>query len=75
MLVIATPDTVGVRKMIDAVRKLNPKIQVVLRTHSDEEAALLRSEDAGVVFMGEHELAKAMTEHVLERMMGSRPPA
>jgi dienelactone hydrolase len=29
---------------------------------------LLRQENAGVVFMGEHELAKAMTEHVVGRM-------
>ena len=68
MLVIATPDMVGVRKMIEVARKLNPKIEIVLRTHSDEEATMLREENAGVVFMGEHELAKAMTEHVLERM-------
>ncbi|HEX6179222.1 MAG TPA: YbaL family putative K(+) efflux transporter [Thermoanaerobaculia bacterium] len=68
MLVIATPDTVGVRTMIDVARKLNPKIQIVLRTHSDEEAEMLRQENAGVVFMGEHELARAMTHHVLERM-------
>jgi K+:H+ antiporter len=71
MLVIATPDTIGVRKMIDVARKLNPKIQIVLRTHSDEEAAMLRQEHAGVVFMGEHELAKAMTQHVLESMSGA----
>ncbi len=68
MLVIATPDTVGIRKMIDIARKLNPKIQIVLRTHSDEEAAMLRQEHVGEVFMGEHELAKAMTQHVLDRM-------
>jgi monovalent cation:H+ antiporter-2, CPA2 family len=68
MLVIATPDTVGVRKMIDVARKLNPTIQIVLRTHSDEEANMLRQERAGEVFMGEHELAKAMTHHVLDRM-------
>ena len=68
MLVIATPDAVGVRKMIDVARKLNPKIQIVLRTHSDEEAHMLREEHAGEVFMGEHELARAMTDHVLRRM-------
>ncbi len=68
MLVIALPETVHVRKMIEVSRKLNPKIEVVLRTHSDEEAELLRSEDAGTVFMGEHELALAMTRHVLGRM-------
>jgi CPA2 family monovalent cation:H+ antiporter-2 len=70
MLVIATPDTVGVRKMVEVARKLNPKIQIVLRTHSDDEATLLRQENCGEVFMGEHELAKAMTRHVLERMEG-----
>jgi hypothetical protein len=32
---------------------------------------MLRQEKAGVVFMGEHELAKAMTQHVLERMSGT----
>jgi CPA2 family monovalent cation:H+ antiporter-2 len=70
ILVIATPDTVGVRKMVGIARQLNPKIEIVLRTHSDEEAILLRQENAGVVFMGEHELAKAMTEHVVGRMAG-----
>ena len=68
MLVIATPDTVDVRRMVDVARKLNPKVEIVLRTHSDEEAEILRRENVGVVFMGEHELAKAMTRHVLERM-------
>jgi CPA2 family monovalent cation:H+ antiporter-2 len=70
MLVIATPDTVGIRKMVEVARRLNPKIQIVLRTHTDEEASLLREERIGDVFMGEHELAKAMTEHVLDRMDG-----
>jgi CPA2 family monovalent cation:H+ antiporter-2 len=68
MLVIATPDTLNVRKMISVARRLNPKIEIVLRTHSDEEAEMLRRENAGIVFMGEHELAKSMTRHVVERM-------
>jgi CPA2 family monovalent cation:H+ antiporter-2 len=42
----------------------------VVRVHSDEEAALLRKENAGEVFMGEHELALGMTRHVLERVAG-----
>jgi CPA2 family monovalent cation:H+ antiporter-2 len=68
MLVIATPDTFNARKMIETARKLNPAIEVVLRTHSDEEAALLQQENVGKVFMGEHELARGMTQHVLDRM-------
>ena len=68
ILVIATPDTFHVRRMIETARALNPDIQTVVRTHSDEEAKLLRQENAGTVFMGEHELALGMTRHVLERL-------
>jgi CPA2 family monovalent cation:H+ antiporter-2 len=68
MLVIATPDTVNVRRMVEVSRMLNPKVEIVIRTHSDEEAELLRNERAGTVFMGEHELAAGMTRHILETM-------
>ena len=77
MLVIATPDTFHVRRMIETARALNPGIATVVRTHSEEEATLLRRENAGTVFMGEHELALGMTRHVLERLSaqtaGSEP--
>jgi CPA2 family monovalent cation:H+ antiporter-2 len=69
MLVIATPDTFHVRHMIETARALNPGIETVVRTHSEEEAVLLRRENAGAVFMGEHELALGMTRHVLERLV------
>jgi len=68
MLVIATPDTFDVRRMIEIARALNPAIETVVRTHSDEEAALLRSENAGTVFIGEHELALGMGRYVLDRI-------
>ncbi len=74
MLVIATPDTFHVRRMIETARALNPDIATVVRTHSEEEAELLRRENAGTVFMGEHELALGMTRHVLEQL-GSEAPA
>jgi CPA2 family monovalent cation:H+ antiporter-2 len=68
MLVIATPDTFGVRKMVEVARNLNPGIEVVVRTHNEEEAALLEKEKIGKIFMGEHELALGMAGHVLARM-------
>jgi CPA2 family monovalent cation:H+ antiporter-2 len=68
MLVIATPDTFGVRKMAEVARMLRPSIEIVVRTHSDDEAELLRKENIGHIFMGEHELALGMTEHVLRKM-------
>ena len=73
MLVIATPDTFGVRKMVETARTLNPGIEVILRTHSDEEADMLCAENLGKVFMGEHELARGMTRHVLARMGFNEP--
>jgi CPA2 family monovalent cation:H+ antiporter-2 len=64
-LVIATPETILVRKMVETARQLNPGIQVVVRSHNAQEAELLEKDGAGTVFVGELELAKAMTEHVL----------
>jgi monovalent cation:H+ antiporter-2, CPA2 family len=66
MLVIATPDTFQARKMIYFARMLNPKVETVVRSHSEEESVLLQRENAGKVFMGEHELALGMARHVLE---------
>ena len=67
MLVVATPDPLNVRQMVDTARTLNPGIEIVLRTHSEEESQLLRNDGVGTVFFGEEELAKGMTCHVLER--------
>ena len=67
MLVVASPDTLNVRQMVDTARTLNPEIEIVLRTHSEDESLLLRREGFGTVFYGEEELAKGMTGHVLMR--------
>jgi CPA2 family monovalent cation:H+ antiporter-2 len=68
MLVIATPDSFAARKMVETARLLNPNIEVVVRTHSEEEARLLAKEKIGKIFMGEHELANGMVGHVMARM-------
>ena len=65
MLVVATPDALAAQAMIDTARTLNPGIEVVVRSHNEEEAAQLRAAGAGTVFLGEAELAGAMTRHVL----------
>ena len=65
MLVIATPDTLNVRRMIEIARTVNPRIETVVRTHSEEEAELLVKENAGKIFLGERELARNMSDYVL----------
>jgi len=57
-----------VRQMAETARTLNPAIEVVVRSHNEEEAALLERESTGKVFVGETELARAMTEFVLGKV-------
>jgi monovalent cation:H+ antiporter-2, CPA2 family len=72
LLVIAVPDPFQVRRMIEIARMVNPGVETVVRTHTEEEAGLLGQESAGKVFMGEHELALSMTRYVLERVAEPR---
>ena len=72
MLVVATPETIEVRKMAEVARTLNPPIAVAVRSHNSEEAALLEAEHTARVFVGENELAAAMVAHVLRTV---EPPA
>ncbi|MEW9897828.1 YbaL family putative K(+) efflux transporter [Chitinivorax sp. PXF-14] len=67
MLVIATPDPLNVRQMAETARTLNPAIEIVLRTHSEDELVMLRKAALGTVFFGEEELARGMSGHVLAR--------
>ncbi|QOY93924.1 Kef family K(+) transporter [Massilia sp. UMI-21] len=68
LLVIATPDTFDVRRMVEVARMLNPTVQVLVRSHNESEAALLREDTGGKVFVGEQELAASMTRQVVETL-------
>jgi CPA2 family monovalent cation:H+ antiporter-2 len=72
MLVIAVPDTLRARRMIETARILNPPVEIIVRTHNEEEATLLRRESGGAVFLGEHELARSMARHILEKVGGDK---
>lgn len=72
MLVIATQHPIDVRQMADTARKLNPEIEIVVRTHNEDESQLLRQDGIGMVFLGVEELAKGMIQHIVRRFT---PPA
>ena len=74
-LVIATPETVQVRAMVEIARALNPEVQVIVRSHNPEEAELLERDGAGKVFVGESELAKSMSSFLLEVVASPRANA
>lgn len=69
MLIIATPDAMHIRKMVEIAKQLKPDIEVVIRTHHEDEYQRLQKElgTSEAVFFGEEELAKGMAAHVLQR--------
>jgi CPA2 family monovalent cation:H+ antiporter-2 len=54
--------------MVETARMLNPKIEIVIRTNTEEESELLGRDGLGTAFLGEHELAFSMTRHILKRI-------
>lgn len=68
LLVIASPDPYHARHVIELVRARNPKIDIVVRTHSDKEQELFESLGVSKALMGERELAFGMAHHSLRSL-------
>jgi CPA2 family monovalent cation:H+ antiporter-2 len=68
MVIAAVNEPYTTRLIVDHARKLNPRIEVVTRTHSDGEAARLRAAGPSVqAVFGERELAVQMLRYALRR--------
>lgn len=68
VLIVATSDPHEARLIVTRARELAPTIDVVVRTHSDTEAAHLRSLSGKVqAIHGERELAVQMARYALRR--------
>jgi monovalent cation:H+ antiporter-2, CPA2 family len=67
MLVIATSDTIDVRKMVETAKLLQPSIKIVVRTDNESEFNFLIKENIGQIFYGEEELASGMCRFILEQ--------
>jgi CPA2 family monovalent cation:H+ antiporter-2 len=64
-VVVAAPDAYQARVILALARRLNPKIEVVARTHSDEERTFLESHGAARALVSERELAVSLARHAL----------
>jgi CPA2 family monovalent cation:H+ antiporter-2 len=73
VLVVAVPDPVSTRYVVDTVRRAHPRLPIVARTHSQAERAVLRQLGATVVVVGEIELALEMTRFTLRQFGVSGP--
>lgn len=65
LLIIAAPDGLGMGHLHREARRLNPNLDTVVRTRSDDELAQFERDGAGLAVMGERELALRMTEYSL----------
>ncbi len=65
LLVVATPDALQARQIIEFARSQNPTIEIIVRTHSEEEQMFLESLGVRRVVMGEHALARVMAQDAI----------
>ena len=65
LLIVATPDSFIARRAVEIAREHNPSVDIVVRTHSNEELSRLRARHSRRIIMGEHELARAMLHYTL----------
>jgi CPA2 family monovalent cation:H+ antiporter-2 len=68
LLLIATPEGYQTRRVIELARRINPKIDTAVRTHSESEVAYLKQQGVGVAIMGERELAFGLMEYALRSL-------
>ncbi|MDU0810946.1 MAG: cation:proton antiporter [Burkholderia sp.] len=68
MLVITLPDVFNVKNIIENSRALNPKLEIVLCTNSNDEAELFGHDSVEMVFIAEKELARGMIDYILNRI-------
>jgi CPA2 family monovalent cation:H+ antiporter-2 len=68
LVVVATAEPNETRLIVERVRAMNPGVDVIVRTHSDTEAAHLRALGGKVqAIHGERELAVQMARYALRR--------
>lgn len=66
-LVVAIPDPLSTRLVVDYARRINPQLEIVVRALNAAERALLTSQGVTESVVGELELAFEMTRFTLRR--------
>ncbi len=67
MVLVAAPDAYEARAILELARRLNPGVDVLVRTHSDPEREFLESHGAARALVAERELAVSLTRAALRR--------
>jgi CPA2 family monovalent cation:H+ antiporter-2 len=75
VLVVAIPNPLAVRLIVEHARRTWPRLDIVARTHSHDEVRRLRGRGANEAVSGELELSLEMARHTLHRFGVSRTEA
>jgi CPA2 family monovalent cation:H+ antiporter-2 len=67
VLVVAIPDALATRQIVEYARRMHPRLDIVARTHSEDEMRFLRGRGVSEAVAGEVELALEITRHTLHR--------
>jgi monovalent cation:H+ antiporter-2, CPA2 family len=67
-LITAIPNALESGSIIEEARALSPNLQIIARAHSDEEVEHLTQYGANLVIMGEREIARGITNYVLDQI-------
>jgi CPA2 family monovalent cation:H+ antiporter-2 len=73
LLVVAVPDALASRLIVDYARDVNPDLDVLVRTHRASDLSFFRERGVGHAVMGELELSLEMTRYALHRFGVSGP--
>lgn len=68
LLVLSPMDILDIHKIVDIAKTLNPQIQVLVCAESKEEAEVIRRDNIGEVYFAKEEMAKNMTNHILNQI-------
>jgi CPA2 family monovalent cation:H+ antiporter-2 len=71
LLVVAVPDGLQARRIVDRAREANPEVETVVRAHGEAELTHLQSRGVGLAVVAERETALAMLDFAL-RGLGFR---
>jgi CPA2 family monovalent cation:H+ antiporter-2 len=71
LVIVAAPDAYQARAILALCFQLNPGLEVLVRTHSDEERRFLEEMGVARAFVGERELAVSLAREAL-RALGRR---
>lgn len=68
LLVISPMDILDIHKIVDTAKLLNPQIQVLVCAENKAEADLIRADNLGEVYYAKEEMAKNMSNHILNQI-------